>query len=67
MPLVLLNDYYSCVKNLLFDEEGATAVEYGLLAAVIALVVIGAQTGLGNAVFAMYTTTVARVLAAMGS
>ncbi|MDH5585635.1 MAG: Flp family type IVb pilin [Nitrospirota bacterium] len=67
MPQILLNHYYDCAKNLLLDEDGASAVEYGLLAALIGTTVIGAQTGLGNAIRAMYGTTVARVLAAMGS
>ena len=30
------------------DEEGATAVEYGLIASLIAVVVIGAVTTLGT-------------------
>jgi pilus assembly protein Flp/PilA len=30
------------------DEEGATAVEYGLIAALIAVVIIGAVTALGT-------------------
>ena len=30
------------------DEEGATAIEYGLIAALIAVVIIGAVTALGT-------------------
>ena len=32
------------------DESGATAIEYGLIAALIALVLVGALTQLGNKV-----------------
>ena len=34
--------------NFLKDEEGATAVEYGLMVALIAAVIIGAVTALGT-------------------
>jgi pilus assembly protein Flp/PilA len=30
------------------DESGATAIEYGLIAALIALAIIGGATALGN-------------------
>jgi pilus assembly protein Flp/PilA len=30
------------------DEQGATAIEYGLIAALIAVVIIGAVTALGT-------------------
>ena len=36
------------IKNFLKDEEGATAVEYGLMVALIAVVIIGAVTLLGQ-------------------
>jgi pilus assembly protein Flp/PilA len=35
-------------------EEGATAVEYGLMVALIAVVIIGAVTALGNNLDAMF-------------
>lgn len=35
-------------KNLLADEQGATAIEYGLIAALIAVAAITAMQGLGN-------------------
>jgi len=37
------------------DEEGATALEYGLLAALIAAVIIGAVTALGTSVSQTFT------------
>jgi pilus assembly protein Flp/PilA len=35
-------------KRLLKDESGATAIEYGLIVALIAVVIIGAVTTLGK-------------------
>jgi pilus assembly protein Flp/PilA len=32
------------------DEEGATAIEYGLIAALVAVVIIGALTTLGGSI-----------------
>jgi len=42
------------IKNFWQEEEGVTAIEYGLIAALIAVVIIGALTVVGtnlNAVF----------------
>lgn len=36
------------VKNFLKDESGATAIEYGLIAALIAVAIIGGASSLGN-------------------
>ncbi len=36
------------VRNFWNDESGATAIEYGLIAAGIAVVIIGAVQGLGT-------------------
>ena len=36
------------LKFFLLDESGATAIEYGLIASFIALVIIGAVTTLGT-------------------
>ncbi len=36
------------IKNFFKDESGASAVEYGLLVALIAVVIIGAVTALGT-------------------
>ncbi len=42
----------SAIRAFVRDERGATAIEYGLIAALIALVIIGAMsavfTGIGN-------------------
>lgn len=36
------------IKRFAHDEDGATAIEYGLIAALIAVAIIGAVTALGN-------------------
>jgi pilus assembly protein Flp/PilA len=43
------------ITNFLRDEEGATAVEYGLLAALIAAAIIASVTLLGGNVAAIFT------------
>lgn len=35
-------------KNFKSDESGATAIEYGLIAALVAVVLVGALTALGT-------------------
>jgi pilus assembly protein Flp/PilA len=44
------------------DEEGVTAIEYGLIAALIAVVIIGAVTAVGGGL----CDTFATVAAALG-
>ena len=43
-------------KNFFKDESGASAVEYGLLVALIAVVIIAGMTILGNVINAQFTT-----------
>lgn len=42
------NQFFAAVKRFIRDEEGAAAVEYGLLAALIAVVVAVAVTAVGK-------------------
>ncbi len=44
------------IMKLIRNEEGATALEYGLLAALIAVVIIAAVTALGGEVKTTFTT-----------
>jgi pilus assembly protein Flp/PilA len=43
------------IKNFLRDESGATAIEYGLIAALIAVVIIGAVTAVGTSLNTTFT------------
>ena len=54
----------NALRNFVKDESGASAVEYGLLVALIAVVIIGAVTMLGQSVSTMFTgvaTTISSV------
>ena len=42
--------------GLLRDENGATAIEYGLIAALIAVVIIGAVTVVGTSLNSTFVT-----------
>ena len=44
------------IQNLLRDDSGATAIEYGLIAALIAVVIIGAVTVVGTKLSTTFTT-----------
>jgi pilus assembly protein Flp/PilA len=46
----------SVVLKFVRDESGATAIEYGLIAAGIALAIIAAVTGLGSSLSSKFTT-----------
>jgi pilus assembly protein Flp/PilA len=45
-----MNKIAQGMKQFLNDEEGVTAIEYGLIAALIAVVIIGATTALGTSI-----------------
>ncbi len=45
------------INKLLRDEAGATAIEYGLIAALIAVAAITAMQGLGNQLQTTFNTT----------
>lgn len=48
--------FFASVKRFIRDEEGATAVEYGLLAALIAVVIVVAVTAVGKNVCETFKT-----------
>lgn len=43
------------IQKLRRDEEGATAIEYGLIAALISVAAIAAMTALGNSLNSMFS------------
>ena len=53
--LVFIND----LRALLRDERGVTAMEYGLLAGLIAVVIIGAVTTVGTSLSTTFTNVAA--------
>ena len=46
----------STFKNLMQDESGATAIEYGLIAALVSVAAVGALTSVGQSLDVMFTT-----------
>jgi pilus assembly protein Flp/PilA len=44
------------LTKFLKDESGATAIEYGLIAGLIAVVIIGAVAAVGTKISAKFTT-----------
>ena len=47
---------YSKLATFLTDDQGATAIEYGLIAALIAVVIITAVTAVGTALSTTFST-----------
>jgi pilus assembly protein Flp/PilA len=43
------------IKRFLRDESGATAIEYGLIAALVAVAIVGALTTLGGGLTSLFT------------
>jgi pilus assembly protein Flp/PilA len=43
------------VANLIKDESGVTAIEYGLIAALVAVAIIAAVTTLGHSLSSLFT------------
>lgn len=61
-----MKDLFTKVKTFVMDEEGASAVEYGLLVALIAVAIITALTALGGALSSKFSN-VADTISAAGS
>lgn len=49
------------LKTLRRDEAGATAIEYGLIAALIAVAAITAMQGLGSSLTSTFNTTAGKL------
>ncbi|MEN9315871.1 MAG: hypothetical protein RIS35_2264 [Pseudomonadota bacterium] len=49
------------VKRFIRDEEGVTAIEYGLIAALIAVAIIGGVTLLGNNLNAKFSSVASKL------
>ena len=67
-----ITEYFSeyvvaIAKEIFISEEGATAIEDALMAALIGSTVIGAQTAMGQTVVTMYQTAANHIMAVMGS
>lgn len=54
----------NAIKKFIRDEDGVTAIEYGLIAALIAVVIIGSVTSAGTQVKATFDNIVTKLTAA---
>ena len=54
------------LKKFRKDESGATAIEYGLIAALVSVAAIGALTAMGTSLNLMFTTVGNALSAAVG-
>ena len=57
-----MNDILTTLAMLMKNEDGVTAMEYGLIAALIAVVIVGVLTQIGG----QLTTKFTAVLTALG-
>lgn len=55
------------LNKLIRDEAGATAIEYGLIAALIAVAAITAMNGMGNQLSTTFNTTSSQMSTANAS
>ncbi len=54
------------LKKIRKDESGATAIEYGLIAALVSVAAITALTAMGTSLTTMFTTVSTALAAAVG-
>ncbi|MEO8284406.1 MAG: Flp family type IVb pilin, partial [Pseudarthrobacter sp.] len=59
--MVSMLAFVAGVKNKLESEKGATAVEYGIMVALIAVAIIAAVTAFGTQLSAMFTTVAGKI------
>ncbi len=57
----------SILARFLTDDSGATAIEYGLIAALVSVAAIGALTALGGSLNTMFQTVSSAVSTATSS
>jgi len=58
-----MNELYAKLQTMFSSERGATAVEYGLMVALIAVVIIAGVTLLGDNLQALFNSTAGEVTA----
>jgi pilus assembly protein Flp/PilA len=59
--------FSSFIKKTVDDTSGATAIEYGLILAMIAITIIGALSSFAGTTIAMWTNVATRIVAATGA
>lgn len=51
----------TAVKDFLREEDGVTAIEYGLIAALVALAIVAGATALGGGLNAMFDAVASKL------
>ena len=59
--MLLLSKFIKKIKNLKKNKSGATAIEYGLIAALVSVVLIGALTTLGTNIRSTFNTVASSI------
>ena len=49
------------IKNFIREEDGVTAIEYGLIASLVGVAIVGAVTALGNKLNVVFNAVVANL------
>ena len=62
VPWVKIGGFHEFFSRFVRDESGATAIEYGLIAALIAVVIITAVTSVGTNLTTTFTTVAGKIL-----
>ena len=55
----------NALMNFINDEEGVTAIEYGLIAALIAVFIIGSVTAVGGSLTSVFSAISTAITAAL--
>lgn len=58
---------FKLIRKLRKNEEGATAIEYGLIAALVAVAAIGALTAVGDSLITVFDTVATELETAISS
>ncbi len=57
---------FKVIRTFAKDESGATAIEYGLIAALVSVAAIGALTAMGNSLSTMFNSVSSALSTAVG-
>ncbi len=57
---------FRTLRSFIRDESGATAIEYGLIAALVSVAAIGALTSMGGSLDTMFTSVSSTLDGAVG-
>ena len=67
MNRLFIHQEMNMIDRLIHDESGATAIEYGLIAGLVAVAIIAALTALGGSLTDLFTSVSDELDGAVGS